>query len=170
MERKPIRTIETSFDLRELCSEERRNEACKAMFHYALEIGVSKGVGFICIQSGVLTFPVITFTAIQGHIDRDPSPLNQSDRGTNYFGIAMGKLATMLATRQESDHVTRFPKRGEVYLKGGVLTQLLGPGPITMIYSGFSGGTGVQDLEIAQMGMETMLKDVKEDPLLGSSS
>jgi hypothetical protein len=132
-----------------------QNPALINMIQKAKEFGLDKGVAFVAIKGKKDRFPRVAFTVLQ--LERDPDPeKGENDTGTNYFGVAMAKLAVMLSTGRSSGPPEVRPlKTGEVAYQGGIV---LNPDGDCEIYTGFSGGTERQDLEIAIVGGKTLIK------------
>ena len=109
----------------------------------------------MCVRKGLDGPCAVHFEAVNATILRNP-PLDDSigegDPGTNYFGIAMEKLAVMMGTGYRSGHFKGTLRRGESPYRGGLIRQ---DGDY-MVYVGFSGGTEDHDVEIAEFGMNTM--------------
>ncbi len=128
------------------------------MHSEAVEIGLKKGVAFLATWPFFVTSPRVAFIVV-GSLERDPIPDKEGDIGTNYFGIAMSKLAYMLSTHENSGSQTRPPKNGEVPDRGGLVV-------ITKensgIYVGYSGGTEDQDVQIANKGLSTLVRLAEE--------
>src|SRR3989344_7927568 len=98
-------------------------------------LGLQKGVSFICVYPYFAQFPRIFF-AVNGSLEREPDPDREGDLGTNYFAVAMSKLAYMLATRTNSGSGVRPIRNGEVDYKGGlIITTKKG----SLIAAGYSG-------------------------------
>lgn len=108
-------------------------------------------MAFISVQEkdslGEVHFRIVNETMV-----RPPRYDGSGDKGTNYFGVAMGKLAMMMATGENSSAMGGNIPVGEMPYRGG-LVRFEGK---YRIYVGFSGGTEDQDVEIAQMGMEVL--------------
>lgn len=143
---------------RELFSPKNINKSLEDMHAEAVEMGLDKGVAFLATWPFISTIPRVAFTVV-GSLERDPDPDKEGDIGTNYFGIAMSKLAYMLSTREDSGSQARPIKFGEVSYKGGlIVTTQEGSG----IYIGYSGGTEDQDVQIANKGFSTLIQLVEE--------
>lgn len=143
-----------------LHSEDTINNSLEAMKAEATEIGLNKGVAFIVIWPSNLaySFPRVAFRVV-GSFERRPDPDKEGDLGTNYFGVAMSKLAEMLSTRKDSGSQTRPIRNGEVGYKGGItVTTEEGTG----IFIGYSGGTEEQDVQIAYKGLTTLIQLAEE--------
>ncbi|EKD52720.1 MAG: hypothetical protein ACD_61C00265G0006 [uncultured bacterium] len=126
--------------------------ALRKMVVHAKSLGLNKGVAFLSVQKkGQKTF-VIKFAVVNGIFQRKSR--GEGDKGTNYFGIAMEKLAVMMANHKNSGYLTGDdePKNGESRFRGGLVSDI---GKYT-VYVGFSGGTEDQDVEIATTGLEMM--------------
>ncbi len=137
-----------------LYSEENISESLKTMHKEAVEMGLRRGVAFLFVWPFFDTYPRVAFTIV-GSLERGPNPDKEGDLGTNYFGVAMSKLAYMLSTREDSGSQTRPIKNGEVSYKGGlILTTEEG----SCIFVGYSGGTEDQDLQIALRGQDTLVQ------------
>ena len=115
---------------------------------------IENGVGFVLLlETEALSYPRIAFFVI-GLIERDPDPSRgEDDTGTNYFAVAMSKLARMISTEQDSGLSTSPLKYGEVPCRGGLIRVVLKG----TILTGFSGGTEDQDVLVAQAGMDILL-------------
>ena len=129
--------------------------ALTAMIFKAKSLGVNKGVAFVSVQEASTNIRSLQFAIVEKTFVRNP-PLDDSigegDPGTNYFGIAMEKLAVMMGTGYRSGHFEGTLRRGESPYRGGLIRQ---EGDY-MVYVGFSGGTEDRDVEIAKFGMEMM--------------
>ncbi len=145
-----------------------RQAALEAMLEKARELGLTRGVAVVCAVSyhpNSKTFPRIDFAVLDGKLQRDPRPPKNiwqrllwffcpwlKDRGTNYLGVALMKLAWMVATDTISGNTIRHLKTGEIHFPGGLILI-----EDTMrIFTAFSGGTGEQDTEIARAGMSQL--------------
>ncbi len=143
---------------RELFSSKNINKSLEVMHAEAVEMGLDKGVAFLASWPFFVTSPRVAFTIV-GSLERDPDPDEEADIGTNYFGVAMSKLAYMLSTRQDSGSQDRPIKFGEVSYRGGLrVTTEEGSG----IYVGYSGGTEDQDVQIASKGLSTLIQLAEE--------
>lgn len=98
---------------------------------------------------------LIRIASVNNTISREPDPGKDGDEGTNYLGVAMLKLAAMMATGMNSGSNIGFVKYGETAYRGGVIRK----DGIYTVYAGFSGGTEDQDVDIAQFGMELLFAD-----------
>ena len=77
------------------------------------------------------------------------------DTGSNYFAVAMAKLAEMLDTFENSGTVPeRLVKKGELGYMGRLCLQL--PNGL-WAFTFFSGGTSKEDIVISQAGMDTFV-------------
>ncbi len=126
------------------------------MIKKAGEIGVKKGVAAIMVTESLHSFLDIWSLAVDGKTER-PSR-GAGDPGTNYFGIAMSKLAVMMSTFMNSGTFKVSLKRGEVPYRGGLYKKV----GIYHVFIAFSGGTEDQDVEIAQAGVDYHLKGVEK--------
>ena len=119
------------------------------MIKTAEYLGVEKGVAFILAQKKDDESGNVHFRVVNKKIIRLPRIDGSGDKGTNYFGVAMGKLAMMMATEQNSGPMGGSIPTGEMPYRGG-LVKFEGR---YRIFVGFSGGTEDQDVEIARTGM-----------------
>ena len=69
---------------------------------------------------------------------------------SNYLSIAYSKASEMAITLQNSGDESRKEIHGEYGYQGGVIRQVSGGYLLTV----FSGATGEQDLEVAQIGLD----------------
>lgn len=123
------------------------------MHTIAKEEAIENGVAFVLAQREGDDFPRVAFRVL-GNIERDPdSSRGADDTGTNYFAVAMSKLADMMSSHTDSGHLKRPLKFGEVPYRGGLIKKVEGG----FLYTGFSGGTEDQDVAIAKKGMNTLL-------------
>lgn len=148
-----------------------REHALKTMLEKAEEIGLNRGVAVVCAVSyhpKSTSFPRVEFASLKGTLQRDPRPPENiwqrilwffcpwlEDFGTNYLGMALMKLAWMVATNTTSGFSARHIKNGETVARGG----LIHPEGTMRIFTAFSGGTEEQDTEIASAGMGYLLQD-----------
>ncbi|OGM82423.1 hypothetical protein A2376_03025 [Candidatus Woesebacteria bacterium RIFOXYB1_FULL_47_31] len=140
-----------------LSSESNISESLEAMTDQAFALGLNRGVAFICYwpgNPGDSRKPQVTFK-VTGDLERDPKPDKSGDIGTNYFGIAMSKLAYMLSTETDSGSGIRPVKNGEVSYRGGLI---LVTQEGSRICGGYSGGTEEQDLQIASKGLSRLIE------------
>jgi hypothetical protein len=79
----------------------------------------------------------------------DGSPEPHHYPGYNFIGIAYSKAAEMADTKLDSGSKVRPAYQGEFGYQGGVIKKVQSG----YIVSVFSGATGEQDLEIANVGM-----------------
>jgi hypothetical protein len=79
----------------------------------------------------------------------DGSPEPHQYPGYNFIGIAYSKAAEMADTKLDSGSKVRPAYQGEFGYQGGVIKKVQSG----YIVSVFSGATGEQDLEIANIGM-----------------
>lgn len=144
---------------RGLYSEINITKSLEAMHNEAVALGLKKGVSFLCFRSFFEHAPRVAFI-ITGSLERDPIPGEKGDVGTNYFGIAMSKLAFMLSTDTNSGSGVRPLKDGEIAYKGGLII-ITEEG--SLILAGYSGGSEDQDLQIARKGMSTYIDLAERD-------
>ncbi|HCQ31664.1 TPA: hypothetical protein DIU27_04780 [Candidatus Collierbacteria bacterium] len=116
------------------------------MIQMAKTLGVKKGVAFVSIQKQGDETGFVRYRTINNTIQR--CKRNPDDRATNYFGVAMEKLAIMMATGLKSGTFKEV-KVGETPYRGGLVLV----SEKYTVYVGFSGGTEDQDVEIAEQGM-----------------
>ena len=143
-----------------LYSNENIDKSLVAMRGKSYEMGLKRGVAFLAFWPYTSPFPRVAF-AVDSEIQRDPNPDKEGDIGTNYFGIAMSKLAYMLATHTNSGSEVRPVKTGEVAYKGGLIV-ITEEG--SEIFAGYSGGTEEQDVQIALMGISTLIELSEASP------
>lgn len=130
-----------------------KNLALAAMTLKAKYLGLERGVACVSIQklgddSGEVLFQIVNKTMV-----RPPRYDGSGDTGTNYFGVAMGKLAMMMATGMMSGSMGGGIPTGEMPYRGGLVRTEKN----CRIFVGFSGGTEDQDTEIAIMGMKKLM-------------
>lgn len=125
-------------------------EALKAMESYAQRIGVNKGVAFISVQKDDEYMGTLKFLVVNKVMVREPEgrEVEAIEAGTNYFGVAMGKLAYMMSAKNNSG-TNKQLHRGEMPYQGGLIEEI----GRYFIYVGFSGGTEDQDVDISRVGM-----------------
>lgn len=128
-------------------------DALTAMTQLAKSLGMEKGVAFVSVQKLGDETSNIRITVVNKTIQRFPDPEVAGDTGTNYFAIAMAMLAVMMAAKVNSGSLGGQLRRGEVGDRGGLI-RILGE---YCIYTGFFGGTGDQNVQIADLGMKMML-------------
>ncbi len=116
------------------------------------KMDLKKGVAFVLVKKYLANTGTINFEIVNNTLSREPSGLE--DNGTNYFGIAMSKLAFMLRTNLYSGAIKTGLRNGEVKYEGGILRFV----DEFVIYTGFSGATEKQDLRIAEAGMKVITK------------
>ena len=131
--------------------------ALVAMESVAKNRGVERGVAFILVKpkhesSGEIRFRIVNKEMVREPLGREVEAV---EAGTNYFGVAMTKLAVMMALDVDSGSVKSHLKKGETPYRGGLIRFIQD----YVIYVGFSGGTEDQDVEIAQAGMKMLLAD-----------
>jgi len=129
--------------------------ALTAMLQVAKNLGVEKGVAFVSVQEKRDDWGEVRFKAVNKTVVRPPRNDGSGDKGTSYFGVAMGKLAMMMATEQNSGPMGGSIPTGEMPYRGG-LVRLEGR---YRIFVGFSGGTEDQDVEIALIGMKMLFPE-----------
>ncbi len=124
----------------------------RAMIQVALSMKVNKGVAFVAVRGKRQEIAEIKYGIVNDMFQRESR--GYGDRPSNYFGVAMEKLAVMMDTGTESGHIASADlKYGESSYRGGLMTV----DDDYTIYTGFSGGTEDQDVEIAKVGMKMML-------------
>lgn len=126
------------------------------MVKKADEIGVLRGVAVVMVTERLGAFGEVGCLSVNGKFERPSRGIG--DPGTNYFGIAMGKLAVMMSTLMNSGTFKVDLKRGEVPYRGGLYNKV----GIYHVFIAFSGGTEDQDVEIAQAGVDYHLKGVEK--------
>lgn len=135
-------------------SEDTQIRALTAMTYLAeKKFGLEKGVAFVLVQPVDYDFGEVRFKVVNKTLVRPPRYDGSGDKGTNYFGVAMGKLAMMMATDQNSFAMGGNIPVGEMPYRGGLMRHE----GSHRIFIGFSGGTEDQDTEIAIMGMEMLM-------------
>ena len=128
--------------------------ALGAMLTKASQMGVERGVGLILVKSKGLSPAHSVMYKVLNDIERDPDPSRgKDDKGTNYFAVAMSKLAGMLSTGCDSGEIHFRPlKSGEVPYRGGIVIETAD----AFVYIAFSGGTEDEDVSIATEGGMTL--------------
>ncbi|HBC44764.1 MAG: hypothetical protein UX01_C0019G0003 [Candidatus Collierbacteria bacterium GW2011_GWB2_45_17] len=128
-----------------------QNFALIAMVQLAESLDVKKGVAFLLVQERGSDSGEVLFQVVNNVMIRRPSndEFLAGEAGTNYFGVAMGKLAVMMDTDANSGSLIFYLRKGETPYRGG-LVKFEGR---YRIFVGFSGGTEDQDVEIARTGM-----------------
>ena len=128
-----------------------RNYALRAMVLHAKALGVNKGVAFVSVQHLNGQTLTIECAVVNNTFQRECH--GWDDKGSNYFGIALEKLAVMVSTDLNSGFVPPEKlKNGESPYRGGLVRKVGG----YFVYTGFSGGTQDEDVEIATAGMDLL--------------
>lgn len=142
-----------------LLNPENINTSLNAMLREAvIELELRKGVAFLAYWKLSDFEPTVGFRVVHT-ISRDPDPKREGDIGTNYFGIAMGKLAYMFAATTDSGTIIRPLRNGESQFRGGLIIQT---SEGTLIATGYSGGTEDQDTQIAMKGLTTLIHEAEK--------
>lgn len=135
------------FDTHLLYAQEVAVEAIRAK---AAEMHI-QGVGVALVwkmQDPTSCSPTVKFV---GQFHRGPKPeRGPDDVGANYLAVALAKLAQMQRTWKPSGQAA---VKGENDFPGGDLIEL---DENTLLLAAFSGGTGEEDMEIAQAGLAAM--------------
>lgn len=97
--------------------------ALVAMVQAAQEMMVGKGVAFVLVKkkkgnSGEVLFKIVNNILVREPIGREVEAI---EAGTNYFGVAMGKLAVMMSADTDSGTVKTHIKKGESPYRGGLV-------------------------------------------------
>lgn len=74
--------------------------------------------------------------------------------GANVLGIAYGKLAEMADTLEDSGGKARPPLRGEYGYRGGAIRRV----PGGYLLAAFSGGADTDDLAVANVGLDHLVR------------
>ncbi len=134
-------------------------EALQGMERTAQSLQV-QGVAVVmaCHNANVTTgkSDLLPHFRVVGRFERPPEPETRglTDTGTNYLAIAWSKVAEMVSTQADSGSAYRAERNGECGYQGGLVRQR---GEWTYFVA-FSGGSESQDLQIAQVGMDVLLK------------
>ena len=128
-------------------------DALVAMEKEAKIMKLPAGVAFVATQQLNGKMGEVRFLVVKNTLVRMPVVGTEGDAGTNYFGVAMMKLAVMMAYQVNSGVMRLEVKKGEVSYRGGLMRYFGG----LWIYVGFSGGTEEQDVEIAKVGLSVLL-------------
>jgi hypothetical protein len=134
-------------------SKDEQERALEVMCAYAQEMGIERGVAAIVLTEYDGLCHQINF-AILNRLDRNPNreKYGEDDTGTNYLGVALAKIASMMSTGLYSGWDNRPPKLGEVSYRGG-LTLGTTEGNL---FVAFSGGTEDQDVQLARAGLREL--------------
>lgn len=121
--------------------------ALEIMEQTAHKLYLQRGVAVIFVKKDHEQFPALRIKVIQT-CERLPDPHNRGpeDSGSNYFGIAMEKVAFMLSTSADSGMRVRHLRKGESPHRGGLAFRYSD----LYIYIAFSGGSEDQDVEISE--------------------
>jgi len=104
-----------------------------------------KGVAIVAFIPGEATDSWTSKMKVVGHLT------NNKD---NLLGIASAKAAEMAATHQDSGSGVRETYSGELGYKGGLIKKVKSG----YLIAAFSGGSSEQDLEVAKIGLDWLLK------------
>ena len=104
-----------------------------------------KGVAIVAFIPGEMTDSWTSKMKVVGHLT------NNKD---NLLGIASAKAAEMADTRKDSGSGVREIYSGELGYKGGLIKKVKSG----YILAVFSGGSSEQDLEVAKIGLDWLLK------------
>lgn len=117
----------------------------------------AKGVGFVCVYDSVKHSQNLEFFVSTGGLYTSRS--DTGERSVNNFARAMGLLAEMLSTYDDSG---RFASEDKVSLRRIAETNEVGGLAVridlkTMVYVGFYGaGNSEQNLDIAKVGADVL--------------
>jgi hypothetical protein len=78
---------------------------------------------------------------------------------SNYFAVAMAKLAVAMRLKVDSGTVTEGLLVGETHYRGCLVRFVMVDYENWEIYTAFSGGTEDEDVEIAQFGMDMLFPE-----------
>lgn len=123
--------------------------AVDEMLETAAALQLTRGVA-LAVSWRARQKPEIAAGALNGQLDRDS---RHGDTGTNYWGIANGKLAYMMSTFEDSGSGSRDLKNGESGYKGG-LYRKVGDIHVFTVYSGAP--TEMVDVVIAGAGLKKL--------------
>ena len=118
------------------------------MENHAKKLGV-KGVIVVASMDDTGFSWVTHMKAVDAIKVLDGSPEPHQYPGYNFIGIAYSKAAEMADTKLDSGSKVRPAYQGEFGYQGGVIKKV----QMGYILAVFSGATGEQDLEIANIGM-----------------
>ena len=104
-----------------------------------------KGVAIVAFIPGEVTDTWTSKMKVVGHLTGDKA---------NLLGIASTKAAEMAATHQNSGSGVRETYSGELGYKGGLIKKVKSG----YLIAAFSGGSSEQDLEVAKIGLDWLLK------------
>ena len=82
-----------------------------------------------------------------------PESRGIDDTGTNYAAVVFAKLAEMVYSLMNSGESKEPPQKGTFGWPGGVCVVK----DSVYLFAAFSGGTGEQDVEVAQVGMRVLV-------------
>jgi len=104
-----------------------------------------KGVAFVAFIPGEDTDSWTSKMKVVGHLTSNKD---------NLLGIVCAKAAEMAATHQDSGSGVRETFSGELGYKGGLIKKVKSG----YLIAAFSGGSSEQDLEVAKIGLDWLLK------------
>jgi hypothetical protein len=124
------------------------DQALVAMKARAEELKI-KGAAVLAYFEGDTIKSWTSKMVIVGSVKNAPS---QNDKGANLLGIAYAKAAEMADTHQNSGSGSRPPMTGEFGWKGGLIKKC----KTGYLIAAFSGGPDVDDLKVAQVGLDIL--------------
>ena len=113
-----------------------------------------KGVAVVAYSHGDVIESWVSKMLVVGRLTSSTSEKNPD--GANYAGIAYTKIAEMADTLKESGSNTRPPKTGEYGWRGGAVKK----GRAGFLFAAFSGGSGEDDLKVANTALEILAKEL----------
>lgn len=123
----------------------KRADQCLALIEQAAQKSSIKGVAIVAYIPGDVTTSWISKMKVVGHL---------TDNKNNLLGIASTKAAEMADTHLDSGSGIREIYSGELGYKGGLIKKVKSG----YILSVFSGGKSEEDLEVAKIGLDWLLK------------
>jgi hypothetical protein len=124
------------------------------MESHARKLGV-KGVALVASMDKYGHSWLSRMKAVETIKDIPANPEGHEYPGYNFIGIAYSKAAEMADTRLNSGSKSRPVYQGEFGYQGGVIREV----PSGFMLTVFSGASGEQDLEIANVGMIAYPRD-----------
>jgi len=123
----------------------KQADQCLTLIERAAQKISIKGVAIVAFMPGEITETWISKMKVVG---------NLTSGKANLLGIAYTKASEMADTHLDSGSKIREIYNGELGYKGGLIKKVKSG----YILAVFSGGSGEQDLEVAQIGMEWLSK------------
>lgn len=123
----------------------KHSDKCLELIELSAQKRSIKGVAIVAFIPGDITKSWVSKMKVVGS-------LTTSD--ANLLGIAYTKASEMAETFKDSGSGIRKPLNGELGYKGGVIKKVVSG----YILAVFSGGSGEQDVEVSQIGLDWLTK------------